>query len=126
MTRRSRIWSTLAFCALFAAFLLVTGPWESSDEQAYRNLAANSTKVVLRRSSALVPDAVGNCMEGIPPSLLNLARLRAGPGITLANPVQRLLIVIEAREGGSHVTVFRPPDRSLRLMYRDALLRCTG
>jgi len=112
---------------LFAAAVavVVTGPWPTHDEREYAQLSKVATHTVLRRMSAIKPEPISRCLENLPPSMLNLTRLQAGPAITLANPVQHTLITISEVRGRAQLVVHRPPGRSLRSLHRQALISCS-
>ena len=121
---RNRLWLVIAAAGLLAVYLLA-GPWKTDDEQQFESLTKIATGIAFRERSSAEPLAVARCLLELPHTTLNLDRIFAGPGVTLANPVQHMLVTIVAKRGGSVVTVWRPPARVLRTPHRKALSRCT-
>lgn len=124
MIKAQRILRFVVPIALLAGIFAVTGPWKTRDEQQYENLLGISTQVKLRHTSTLAPAAISDCLTGLPVTILNLSRLQAGPGITLANPVQAVLVSIENVDHGSLSTVRQRPDQPLSPTSYNALVRC--
>lgn len=103
----------------------VTGPWETKDERNYQHLAAIATAVSFQQTTSKGPEDVSRCLLQLPPTTLNLNRVQAGSGVTLANPIQHVLLTVASVENGqSLVTVRRPPDKPLRDSHLAAILRC--
>ena len=123
-SERNMRWAVIAASGLLAIYLL-TGPWKTDDEQQFDNLTKIATGIAFRATSSAEPFAVARCLLELPHTTLNLDRIFAGPGVTLANPVQHMLVTIVTKQGGSVVTVWRPPAKVLRTPHRAALLKCT-
>lgn len=126
MTKAQRLLTVVVPLALLAGIFAVTGPWKTRDQQQYENLLGISTQVRLRHTSTLAPTAISDCLIGLPVTVLNLSRLQAGPGITLANPVQAVLVSIESVDDGTLSTVRQRPDQPLTPTSYNALVRCLG
>ena len=108
-----------------ATIYVLTGPWKTRDEKQYESISKVATEVSLRLSSLHDPDTVAKCLLRLPPTLLNLSRLRAGKGVTLINPAQHMLVTVAQEGSGSILTVQRPPKRSLRPPHVVAVTRCS-
>jgi hypothetical protein len=124
MTRTKNVLATIAFVIIVCAVYASTGPWKTKDEQQYDQLSAMVLKVELQHSSPIEPEVIAGCLRKLPPTVLNLRRLFAGPGITLANPIQPMLVSIMTQNGGSMVTVRRPSNLPLRSPHRAAIMGC--
>lgn len=122
MTRLQSILILVAFMALIYA---LTGPWETKDERNYKHLSAIASAVSFQQTTSKGPEDVTRCLQRLPPAILNLERLQAGSGVTLANPVQHVLLTVTSVDNGkSLITVRRPPDKPLRGSHRAAIVHC--
>ena len=108
-----------------ALIFVLTGPWETKDEREYKHLAAIATSVSFQQTTSKGPEDVSRCLQRLPPTTLNLERLQVGSGVTLANPVQHIVLTVTSVDNEkSLVTVKRPTDKPLKASHLAALLRC--
>ena len=113
----TRLQPILIIAPVMALIYALTGPWETKDEREYLRLTTIATSVSLEQTTSKAPEEVSRCLLRLPPTTLNLDRLQAGSGVTLANPVQHVLITVASAENGkSAVTVRRPPGKSLKVL----------
>lgn len=124
MTRTKSIATSILIMLVLCTVFILTGPWKTRDEQQFDDIRARTTHTALLQGSPSKPETVSRYLQSLPITVLNLSELRAGPGVTLANPVQPFLIIIAAKDSGSTITVLQRPDRPLRPSIRHAIIAC--